>query len=158
MRLTVLSAAALALAACDGQAPAAPVDAAVAVPPDAAPADPAPATDNADANAMTVDQIRALLVGGWRSIQDENWSLTISADGKWASGYVGLATTVSDWTIFTGDRPPAGAAGPFTAASRYLEVKDADETFYYELGWVGADAFDMFATSRGNNLSFARVK
>jgi len=36
-------------------------------------------------------------------------------------------------------------------------VKDADGVFYYELGQVAADAFDMFYTARGNNLSFVRV-
>ena len=43
-------------------------------------------------------------------------------------------------------------------ASRYLEVKDADGAFYYELGHITADAFDMFYTARGNNLGYVRVE
>ncbi len=30
--------------------------------------------------------------------------------------------------------------------------------FCYELGWLAADAFDMFYAARGNNLSFVRVE
>jgi hypothetical protein len=156
MRLIVLSAAALALAACGGQAPSAPADTPATETP-AAVVEAAPAADITDANEMTPDQIGARLVGSWRSTQDEKSSLTISADGKWTSGYEGETPSVSDWVIFAGDQPPAGAAGPFTPASRYLEVKDADGVFYYELGQVAADAFDMFYTARGNILSFVRV-
>jgi hypothetical protein len=158
MRLIAMFAAAFCIAACGGQPPSAPADAAVTVPPSGSPAAPAPASDTADANAMTVDQIRALLAGEWRSTQDEKWSIEIIAEGKWSSRYDGEEAEVSDWTIFAGDSPPSGAAGPFTPASRYLELKDADDTFYYELGWVAADAFDMFYTARGNNLSFVRVE
>lgn len=60
--------------------------------------------------------------------------------------------------LFPGDKPPAGAVGPFTPASRYLEVKEAEGVFYYELGQVTVDAFDMFYTARGNNLGYVRVK
>jgi hypothetical protein len=37
-------------------------------------------------------------------------------------------------------------------------VKDADGVFYYELGHITADAFDMFYTARGNNLGYVRVE
>jgi len=159
MRLIILTAAALALAACGGQEPAAAADNAVPVPHSAAvTADPALYAVITDANEMTVEQIKARLVGSWRSTQDAKSSLTILPDGKWSSGYEGEAAAVSDWTTFPGDQPPLGAAGPFTPASRYLEVKDADGVFYYELGHITAEAFDMFSTARGNNLGFVRVE
>lgn len=158
MRLIVLSAAALALAACGGQTPAAPADIASTNAPAAVAADPAPPTEITDANEMTVEQLSARLVGTWRSSQDDKSTLTITADGKWSGGNDGEVDSVSDWTIFPGDQPPAGAAGPFTPASRYLEVKDADGLFYYEFGHITADAFDMFYTARGNNLSYLRVE
>jgi len=159
MRLIVLIAAAFALAACGGQAPSAPAEAKRADAPAAAAADRARAatTEITDANEMTVEQISARLVGTWRSTQDDKSSLTITADGKWSGGYEGEVDSVSGWTIFPGDQPPAGAAGPFTPASRYLEVKDPDGVFYYELGHITVDAFDMFYTARGNNLGYVRV-
>jgi len=158
MRLIVLTAAALALAACGGQAPAAPADTATTDAPAPVAADSAPTTAITDANEMTVEQISTRLVGRWRSSQDDKSTLTITADGKWSGAYEGEADSESDWTIFPGDQPPAGAAGPFTPASRYLEVKDADGVFYYEFGHITADAFDMFYTARGNNLSYVRVE
>lgn len=158
MRLIVLTAAALALAACGEQTPAAPAVTASADAPPTVAADPAATAETTDANEMTVEQISARLVGTWRSTQDDKSTLTIRADGKWSGGYEGETDSASDWTMFPGDQPPAGAAGPFTPASRYLEVKDTDGVFYYELGHVAADAFDMFYTARGNNLSYVRVK
>jgi hypothetical protein len=159
MRMIVVIAAAFALAACGGQVPAAPAEAKGADAPAAATADPAraAAAEITDANEMTVAQISSRLVGTWQSTQDDKSSLTITADGKWSGGYEGEVHTVSDWTIFAGDQPPAGAAGPFTPTSRYVEVKDPDGVFYYELGRITADAFDMYYTVRGNNLDYVRV-
>jgi hypothetical protein len=145
----------LALAACGEQAPA---DTSAEGSTETTPAAEPAVAAVTDANEMTTDEIRSRLVGTWRSTQDEKSSLTLSADGKWMSGYEGEAQTTSDWIVFTGDQPPAGAAGLFTPASRYLEVKDADGVFYYELGHITADAFDMFYTARGNNLGFVRVE
>jgi hypothetical protein len=160
MRSFILLVAILATAACGGQVPSAPAEAKGADAPAAAAADPAraAATETKDTNEMTVEQISARLVGTWRSTQDDKSSLTITADGKWSGIHEGEVDTVSDWTIFAGDQPPAGAAGPFTPASRYVEVKGPDGVFYYELGRITADAFDMFYTARGNNLGYVRVK
>ena len=153
MRLVLLAASALALLACAEQAPVeepATPDAPVV-------AEPAPAIEVTDANALTLEQISERIVGNFRSTQDEKSTLSITADGKWSSGYEGQDSTVSEWKLFTGDQPPAGSSGPFTPASRYLEVKDANGALYYELGSVAAGGFDMFYTARGNNLGYARV-
>lgn len=153
MRIILLAAAAFALAGCSEQTPAvAPQGASTETP---ASAEPTPVTD---ANEMSVAQLGAALLGEWRSTEDDRSSLVIGADGKWSSVYEGDTLFVADWKLFTGDQPPAGAEGPFTPASRYLEVKEETGTFYYELGHVTADAFDMFYTARGNNLAFSRVK
>ncbi len=153
MRIMLLVAVSLTLAACGEQAAPAPAAAASMEAPMVA--ESAPVTD---ANAMTIEQLNALLLGAWRATDDEKATLVIAADGKWTSVYEGDTLFVADWKLFTGDQPPAGAAGPFTPASRYLEVKEAIGAFYYELGHVADDGFDMFYTARGNNLSFARVK
>jgi hypothetical protein len=150
MRLFVLAVSALALAACGEQAstPTPPM-------PDAASVAPADVTD---ANQLTPAQISARLVGIFQSTQDELSTLNITSDGKWTMGYKGEPDTVAAWRVFAGDAVPEGVSGEFTLASRYLEVKDADMTLYYEMGHVTEDGFDMFYTARGNMLSYVRVK
>lgn len=144
-----------AASACGESAPASPVPA-----PDGGPARaaPAPVSVVSDANELTTEEIDARLVGQWRAADDDKAALDISRHGKWTSLYEGEPLFVADWKLFAGDQPPAGAAGPFTPASRYLEVKEADGVFYYELGHITADAFDMFYTGRGNNLAYVRVQ
>jgi len=153
MRIFWLASAMVALAGCGEPAPAVTIE---AVSPDApAATEPAAVTD---ANAMTIQQLKSLLVGAWRATDDAKATLDIAADGTWTSIYEGDTLFVAEWTLFTGDQPPAGAAGPFTPASRYLEVKEEIGAFHYELGHIADDAFDMFYTVRGNNLSFTRVQ
>lgn len=153
MRLFVLAVSALALAACGEQA--AQNSAPTPPMPDAASVAPADVTD---ANELTIEQISARLVGIFRSTQDELSTINITSDGKWTIGYEGEPDTVAEWHLFTGDNVPEGVSGEFTPASRYLEVKDADMTLYYEMGHIDEDGFDMFYTARGNMLSYARVK
>jgi len=153
MRAVFVAVAALALAACSESTPA-PTAA-----PETAASDPAAARapDVTDANAMTTDEISQRLVGVYRSTDDEKATITFTADGKYLSHVDGELAAASEWKVFTGDQPPAGTAGPFTAASRYLEVRDDDGVFHYELGHVAADGFDMFYTARGNRLAYERV-
>ncbi|MFZ4686105.1 MAG: hypothetical protein ACOYMK_10845 [Hyphomonadaceae bacterium] len=155
MRSFILLVAIIATAACGGPAPASPVSALDGGSTEAAPA---PASEVTDANELTIEDISARLLGQWQAADDDKAQLDISRDGKWTSVYEGEPLFVADWMLFPGDKPPAGAVGPFTPASRYLAVKEADGVFYYELGHVTADAFDMFYTARGNNLGYVRVK
>jgi hypothetical protein len=138
MRFVLMTGAALVLVACSEQqaGPAAP---AVETPASAESAGGIPG----DANTLSAVEISSLLVGEFRSTQDEK---------------VTEPPSTYAWRIFTGDQPPAGAAGAFTPASRYLELKSEEEVFYYEMGTVSEDGFDMFATGRGNMLDFARIK
>lgn len=147
MRLMLLAASFLAVAACGDQKssdPASPGGAA--------------ASNEAgiDANTLTPESITAKLVGSWQSAQDGRAGLILSPDGKWTETYQSTQPIVSDWRVFAGDKPPEGATETFTPASRYLEVKGEDGIRYYELGRIAGDAFDMFYTARGNNLSFVR--
>jgi len=154
MRNRILLVAILATSACGEPAPASPVPALDG----GSTAAREPASEVTDANELTTEEISARLVGQWRAADDDKSTLDISRDGKWTSVYDGEPLFVSDWRLFTGDKPPAGAVGAFTSPSRYLEVKEVDGVFYYELGHITADAFNMFYTARGNNLSYVRVK
>ncbi len=150
MRLILLAATAFAIVACGEQKPSEPASSPTAT----SEAD----VIGVDANTLTPESIATRLVGSWSSTQDDKAGLVISNDGKWTETYESTQPMVSDWRVFPGDQPPAGTAETFTPASRYLEVKGADGVFYYEIGRIADDSFDMFYTARGNNLSFVRVK
>lgn len=141
MRLILLTALALATAACGEQKPAESKAEVVAV----------------DANTLAPDALSAKLVGAYQSTLDARAGLVITPDGRWTETYQGTQPIVSAWRVFPGDQPPAGATETFTPASRYLEVKGEDGDRFYELGMIGADGFDMFYTARGNHLSFTRT-
>ena len=157
MRIMLLVAVSLTLAACGEQAAPAPAAAAsMEARPGVGIA--ATSTEITDAQVLTLEQIRARLVGVHRSMDDALASLTISSDGRWTSNYQGNEPVQSHWILFRGDQPPSGAEGPFLPGSSYLEVKDTDVVLYYELGHVAEDGFDMFYTARGNNLRFVRMR
>jgi hypothetical protein len=154
MRALLLALSLTALAACGVEAPG--ERAAPATPPvNAAPA-PAGVTD---ANMLTPEQISARLVGVFTSLDDENAGLIVTSGGKWTETYANEEPSMETvWRVFTGDQAPAGADVTFMPASRYLELKADDGSFFYELGQVSEDGFDMFYTARGNRLAYRRVK
>jgi len=144
------------LVACSEQAPAE-----LSVPTEAAAAEPAveaAASALKDANTLTPEAISAMMVGEFESADDANSTIAIDVGGKWTETYEGTEPVVSAWRVFAGDTPPAGTAETFTPASRYLEVTGENGAFYYELGQIGHDGFDMFYKPRGNRLSYERVK
>jgi len=154
MRFVLIAGAALALAACGEQQPA-PAAPAVQAPASAEPTVGIPG----DANKLSAAEISSLLIGEFRSTQDEKATIVVTSDGKWVESYEGVEPpSTYAWRVFTGDQPPADAAGPFTPASRYLQLKSDEEVFYYEMGTISEDGFDMFATRRGDMLDFARIK
>ncbi len=106
-------------------------------------------------------EVAAKLAGKWQSADDAKSTLTITAEGRWTEDYVidPPVHEVSAWRAFAGSDAPAGTTGNvFTPTSTYLEVKGANATFFYELGSIDADNFDMFYVARGNRLAFTRVK
>jgi hypothetical protein len=111
-----------------------------------------------DANNMTPAQISERLVGTFRYADDDQTTLTITSAGEWTETAEGSESPTARWRVFAGTDAPKDAAETFTPASRYLEVIGEAGSFYYELGVVAEDGFDMFYVGRGNRLSFVRVK
>ncbi len=111
-----------------------------------------------DANGMTPAEISAKLVGTFHYADDEKSILTIKSNGEWMETYEGSQSPTATWRVFAGDEPPKDAKETFTPASRYIEVIGEAGTFYYELGVIADDDFDMFYVGRGNMLRFVRVK
>ena len=66
--------------------------------------------------------------------------------------------SVDTWRAFPGTEvPERGKDLTFTPASTYIEVISGEDAFYYEVGSIEADAFDMFYVSRGNRLAYKRI-
>lgn len=150
--LLLLAVSSLGLIACSEQKPAEPAPA-----PEAASTETAlpPETVN-----IPAQDVATKLAGKWQSTEDANSTITITAEGDWINDYAGddSAHDVAKWRAFPGTETPANSEGlTFTPASTYIEVKSGENTFFYELGNIEADAFDFFYVSRGNHLSYKRI-
>ena len=154
MRALLLAVASiLALAACGDQKPAEPTSAPA---PESAATEPALPTETA---AIAAQDVATKLAGKWQSTEDVNSIITITAD-TWTNTYTGddSVNDIAKWRAFPGTETPANSEGlTFTPASTYIEVISGDNTFFYELGTIEADAFDFFYVSRGNHLSYKRI-
>ncbi len=111
-----------------------------------------------DANKMSLEQIGAKLAGTFQYADDDKSMLTITSSGEWTETYEGAESATANWRVFAGTDAPKGVEETFTPASRYVEVTGESGSFYYELGHVSDDGFDMFYVARGNRLSYVRVK
>lgn len=136
---------------------------------DAKPVDPAPApvaetvTPEAELPPEVVNvppqEVATKLAGTWQAVDDPNSILTITAD-TWTNTYAGddSVHSVDKWRAFPGTEvPERGKDLTFTPASTYIEVISGEEAFYYEVGTIESDAFDMFYVSRGNRLAYKRI-
>lgn len=151
--LLFIAVSSLALAACGEQKAADPAPAPAA---DVSPAEPALAPEVVN---VPPAEVATKLQGVWESIDDPNSILTITAE-TWTNDYKGDAGahSVDKWRAFPGTEvPERGKDLTFTPASTYIEVISGEDAFYYEVGAIEADAFDMFYVSRGNRLAFKRI-
>jgi hypothetical protein len=149
--LLLLAVPSLSLIACSEQTPAAPAPVAEAPAPEVALA---PEVVN-----IPPAEVATKLQGKWQSTEDANSIITITADA-WTNTYTGddSVNDVAKWRAFPGTETPANSEGlTFTPTSTYIEVKSGENTFFYELGNIEADAFDFFYVSRGNHLSYKRI-
>jgi hypothetical protein len=152
--IIVLSLSAFVLVGCGEQAEEAPVV--------EQPVAEQPAAPESAAEVMIVPpaEVPARLVGTWTSIDDAQASIVITADGTWADIYAAESVNETfSWRAINGVE--AAIAAPdhtFTPTATYLEVKRPEAVYFYELGHVSADDFEMFYVGRGNRLAFTRAK
>ena len=151
--LLLVAISSLGLIACSEQKPAdpAPTPAAEVAAPEAALA---PEVVN-----IPPAEVATRLQGKWQSTEDAASIITITAD-TWTNTYTGddSVNDVAKWRAFPGTETPANSEGlTFTPTSTYIEVKSGENTFFYELGTIEADAFDFFYVSRGNLLAYKRI-
>ena len=149
--LLLLAVSSLGLIACSEQKPADPAPTPAAEAPEAVLA--------SEVVNIPPAEVATKLQGTWQSTEDANSIITITAD-TWTNTYTGddSVNDVAAWRAFPGTETPANSEGlTFTPASTYIEVKSGEDTFFYELGNIEADAFDFFYVSRGNHLSYKRI-
>jgi hypothetical protein len=151
--LLLIAVSAFVLTACGEQKPVDPTPSPVV---EAAPEEAALPDEVAN---IPAGEIAERLAGKWQALDDPNSILTITAD-TWTNDYTGddSVHSVDAWRAFPGTEIPAGGADlSFTPTSTYIEVVSGDLTFYYEIGTIEADTFDMFYVSRGNRLAYKRI-
>ena len=151
--LLFIAVSSLALAACGEQKAADPAPAPAA---EVAPAEPALAPEVVN---IPPAEIATKLAGKWQALDDPNSILIITAD-TWTNEYAGDASvhSVDKWRAFPGTEVPEGGKDlTFTPTSTYIEVVSGEDAFYYEVGSIEADAFEMFYVSRGNRLAYKRI-
>jgi hypothetical protein len=149
MRIIIVTAALAALCACQPKTDEVPANRDLGSP-QAAAAKP----------ALDIAFLKERLAGHWQSIEDEKSTITVEAGGKWTSEYTDPpVNNVGAWKVFTSEAAPADAKQyTLEAGKAYLEVRDMDGAFFYELGDVDEDMLEMFYLGRGNRLAYKRMK
>lgn len=127
----------------------------------------APSVAEAPAPAVAPDvvsvppaEVAAKLAGKWQGIVDAKSIVTITPD-TWTNEYTGDDTVhiVARWRAFPGTERPADMTDyTFTPTSTYIESISDSGKFYYELGAVEADSFELFYVGRGNRVAYTRLK
>ena len=152
MRLILLAAATFAFTACSEQKAVDPAPVAAVE----TPAEPELAPEVVN---VPPPEVATKLAGKWQSTEDAASILTITAD-TWTNEYTGDDSVhdVAKWRAFPGTEAPANSEGlTFTPTSTYIEVKSGENTCFYELGTIEADASDFFSVSPGNPLAIKRI-
>ena len=116
----------------------------------------APAANPPDLNA-----VRAALAGTWQSTDDPRFTRELDADGRAVDRYEGdaSATTQGHWTLFLGNKPPAGTTGrAFQPDVIYLRLDQNGDVLLFALAGLSRSDMKMVYLERGNLLSFVRLK
>lgn len=104
--------------------------------------------------------LRTALAGTWQSTDDTRFTRELDADGKAVDRYDGdaSATTPGHWTIFFGNKPPAGTSRAFQPDVVYLRLDQNGDMLLFALAGLSRSDMKMVYLERGNLLSFVRLK
>jgi hypothetical protein len=109
-----------------------------------------------------LNMVRTALAGTWQSTDDTKFTRELDADGKAIDRYDGdtSATTGGRWTIFFGNKPPAGTTTgrAFQPDVVYLRLDQNGDVLLFALAGLSRSDMKMVYLERGNLLSFVRLK
>ncbi|MDR3571649.1 MAG: hypothetical protein P4L81_05670 [Candidatus Pacebacteria bacterium] len=103
------------------------------------------------------------VVGTWQSVDDPNYTVVITADGKWTDKYKGgdASSSVSEtgtYKIFTSANPDPGFDSTIVPGTVYTVVKEGKSTLYYSVLEASGTNLQLSYLARGNTLAFVRVQ
>jgi hypothetical protein len=114
----------------------------------------------APAPAVTLEDVRQVLVGTWQSADDTRLTRELDADGRSVERYDGdtSATAQGAWAVFTGKTAPAAFA-PYKPAPTgvYLELKENDDVMLYAVSAISLSAVELVYLQDGKPQRFTRI-
>jgi hypothetical protein len=111
--------------------------------------------------AVSLDAIRAALVGTWQGTDDTKFSREFDQGGAAVERYEGdsSATTAGTWQVFAGSVPPAELRNQkFLPAATYLEIRENGDQLVFALVGLSRSELRMIYLERGNMLAFTRLR
>ena len=118
---------------------------------------PVPATPPPGLATVTAD-----IVGNWASTDDANYTVQITAGGKWTDTYKGSdssnASETGMYTLFTSQAPDKDFTGVLVPGIVYVKVVEGQSTLYFSVLTASANELQLSYLDRGNTLSFVKVQ
>ena len=112
---------------------------------------------------QTTAPVATSLAGIWRSTEDPNYSITVTASGAWTDTYKYASSTdgvseTGNYELFTSENPDPSFHSQVVPGVTYIKLVEGPNTFYYSVLGVTKDSLQISYLDRGNTLSFSRVQ
>jgi hypothetical protein len=103
------------------------------------------------------------MVGSWQSVDDPNYSISVTASGKWTDSYQGsnASSSVSetgDYTIFTSTDPDKDFTGILVPGVVYVKVAEGTTISYFSVLQASGNELQLSYLDRGTTLSFIKTQ
>jgi hypothetical protein len=121
---------------------------------------PAPAPTTPAPAAPDLQTATANVVGSWQSTDDAQYTVAITASGKWTDAYGSdaSATQTGTYTLFTSDKPDKDFTGILQPGVVYVKVVEGNSTLFFSVLEATGTNLQLSYLDRGNTLSFVRVQ
>ena len=126
---------------------------------------PVVATSTSPAPTSTIDPqtVATNIVGSWRSVDDQNYTIGVTADGKWTDTYKGTdasstLTQTGTYTIFTNANPDPKFDGTIVPGVVYVKVAEGSTVNYFSVIDASGNDLQLSYLARGNTLAFIRIQ
>ena len=102
------------------------------------------------------------IVGSWQSTGDGNYSVKITANGKWTDTYSTSATSSASqtgaYTLFTSADPDPALAGAVTPGVVYVKLVEGKSTSFFGVVEADGNNLQLVYLDRGNTISFVKAQ
>jgi hypothetical protein len=112
---------------------------------------------------LNPSEVAANIVGTWQSTDDPNYSIVLTADGKWTDRYqsTGSSGPISEtgtYTFFTSADPDPDFTDTPVAGVVYVKLVEGSDTYYYSVLEADGQDLQLSYLDRGNTLSFVKAQ